>query len=164
MNLLYFSRIHYDLNVFSRNYYESIFFSQNYYEFTILCANLLSIHFRMFWLNGIFKIDQFKEHFWPKEVEWWNCKTTSENFLWPYLSSNNFKLQSPTKFWVRTYLYLMYFDQSARFDPFLTVLTQVWPLMTLIDLEKYQIWILENILSRNIRILDTFRLIRPIWP
>ena len=69
---------------------------------------------------------------------------------------NNFEFQSPTKFWVETYVYLIYFDQPARFNSYWTSLTIVWPLMPLIDLEKYDIWIVEKILSRNIRILDTY--------
>ena len=52
----------------------------------------------------------------------------------------NIKSEFLRKFWVETYVYLIYSDQPARFDPFLTSFTQVWPLMTLIDLEKYLIW------------------------
>ena len=85
---------------------------------------------------------------WPKFDLWW--------FLWPNLIWNNFEFQSLTKLWVETYVYLIYFDQLARFDPYWTGMTQVWPLMTLINLEKYEIWIFEKILSRNIRILDTY--------
>ena len=55
-------------------------------------------------------------------------------------------------------------DQRTRFDPYWTGLTQIWPLMTLFDPEKYKIWILEKILSRNICISDIFRPIGPIWP
>ena len=93
---------------------------------------------------------------WPKFDLWW--------FLWPNLTWNNFELQSLTTWWVETYVYLIYFDQPARFDPYWTGMTQVRPLMTLIDLEKYEIWIIEKILSRKICILDTFLLNRPIWP
>ena len=32
---------------------------------------------------------------------------TSDDFLWPDWTSNNFELQFPTKFWVETYVYLM---------------------------------------------------------
>ena len=53
---------------------------------------------------------------------------------------------------------------NTRFDPYWTDLTRVWPLMTPIDLEKYWIWILENISSRNICIFDIFRPTGPIWP
>ena len=44
------------------------------------------------------------------------------------------------------------FYQTTRFDP----IGRVWP--------KFDLWILEKILSPNICILDTFRLPSPIWP
>ena len=59
---------------------------------------------------------------------------TSDDFLWPDMTSNNFEYQFPTKFWVETYVYLIYFDQPGRFDAYWTDLTLVWPLMTFCDL------------------------------
>ena len=56
------------------------------------------------------------------------------------------------------------FYQTTRFDLYWTRLTRAWPLMALINLEKYQIWIPGKILSPNICILLPFRLLRPIRP
>ena len=71
------------------------------------------------------------------------------------------------RFWVRTNVYYIQLDQTARFDSFLTSMTLIWPLMTLYGLIWPQIiWIsiLGKILSRNVCILNIFRLIRPFWP
>ena len=67
---------------------------------------------------------------------------------------------------VRTNVYYIQLDQTARFDS-LTSLTLVWPLMTLYGLiwpQIISISILGKIRSRNVCILNTFRLIRPVWP
>ena len=131
----------------------SLFISWIYNKLTIYLANIL-------WNYQLFRNLTLFWQVWPKV---WPQLIT-DDFLWPDLTSNNFEFQFPTKFWVYTYVYLIYFAQPTRFDPFWTGLTQVWPLMTLIDLEKYLVWIFGKILSRNTCMLDTFRLIRPIWP
>ena len=86
------------------------------------------------------------------------------DLLWPRLTLKNIESEFLRIFRVETHVYLIYFDQPGRFDPYWTDLTRVWPLMTPIDLEKYWIWILEKISSRNICIFDIFRPTGPIWP
>ena len=49
---------------------------------------------------------------WPKFDLWW-----------PRLTLKNIKSEFLRKFRVETYVYLMYFDQLARFDPYWTGLT-----------------------------------------
>ena len=122
-------------------------------EFTINWLSFCWIHYEF---NLCFAIWFFFNKFDPS--------LTSDDFLWPDSTSNNLEFQFPTKFQVETFVYLIYFDQRTRFDPYWTGLTQIWPLMTLFDPEKYKIWILEKILSRNICISDIFQLIGPIWP
>ena len=59
--------------------------------------------------------------FWPKFdllMTWFELKNLEFEFL--------------TKFRYETYVYWIYFDYLAIFDPNLTVLTQVWPLIDLI--------------------------------
>ena len=63
-----------------------------------------------------------------------NCQTLFEDFEWPDLISNNIELKFSTKLLVETFVYCIQLDQTARFDSFLTSLTQVWPLMTFYDL------------------------------
>ena len=58
---------------------------------------------------------------------------TFYDLIWPQVIFNFNPWQ---KFWVEIYVYLIYFDKTTRFDPYLMGLTQVWPLMTLIDLEN----------------------------
>ena len=82
-----------------------------------------------------------------------NPSLTSDNFyglIWSEITLNF----NPWQNYESKHMYIL--DQLARFDPYWTGMTQVWPLMTLIDLEKYEIWIVEKILSRNKRILDTY--------
>ena len=58
--------------------------------------------------------------FWPKFDLWW-----------PDLTSNNLEFEFSTKFRVKTYVFWIYFDYLARFDPNLTVwptVDLVWPL------------------------------------
>ena len=129
--------------------------TSNYLEFKFLTKFWVKTYVYSIQLDQIARFVLFW-HVWPKFDLWW--------FLWPNLTWNNFELQSLTTLWVETYVYLIYFDQPARFDPYWTVMTQVRPLMTLIDFEKYEIWIIEKILSRKICTLDTFLLIGPIWP
>ena len=64
---------------------------------------------------------------------------TSDDFLWPDPTSNNFEYQFPTKLRVEIYVYLIYFDQPGRFDGYWTDLTLVSPLMTFCDLIWLQI-------------------------
>jgi len=55
------------------------------------------------------------------------------------LTSNNLEFEFSTKFWVKTYAYCIQLYKTARFDSFLTSLTQVWPLMTFYGLIWSQI-------------------------
>ena len=55
---------------------------------------------------------------------------------WPDLTSKNFEFEFWTKFGLESYVYWVHFDLSARFDPNLTALTQVWPLDDLIWPQK----------------------------
>ena len=69
------------------------------------------------------------------------------------------------EFGVKTHVYFIQLDQTARFYSFMTSLTHNWPLMTLYDLIWPQIILnLRQILSRNICIFDIFRPTGPIWP
>ena len=173
MNSLLSSRIHYKftycfaLSLLIHSFFGNLLsFSRNHYEFTIYFtiyfANSLSISL------SISRIHYISLSFWNRPIRLFFTKLdprlTSDDFLWPDWTWNNFEFQSSTKCWVETYVYLIYFDHPARFDSYWTSLTQVWPLMTLIELEKYKIWILEKILSRNICIFDIFRPTGPIWP
>ena len=56
------------------------------------------------------------------EVQHWYTQTTLFN---PKTSDDKFEFL--TEFWVETHAYWIYFDYLARFDPNLTVLTQVQP-------------------------------------
>ena len=103
-------------------------------EFTFVSPKSLWIHylFREFTINSL--------SFWNRPIRLFftklNPRLTSDDFLWPDWTSNNFEFQSSTKYWVETYVYLIYFAHPARFDSYWTSLTQVWPPMTLIELLK----------------------------
>ena len=54
--------------------------------------------------------------FWPKF-----------DLLMTWFDLKNLKFEFLTKFRHETYVYWIYFDYLAKFDPDLTILTQVWP-------------------------------------
>ena len=58
---------------------------------------------------------------------------TSDDFLWPDLTFNDIEFQSTTKLLIETNVYLGYFDQPARIDPYWTGWPKFdlwWPLLT----------------------------------
>ena len=79
----------------------------------------------MLWLNWMkfSKLVNSEHCLLPKKVEWRNCWTTSEDFEWTDLTSNNLEFEFSTKFWVKTYAYCIQLYKTSRFDSFLTSLT-----------------------------------------
>ena len=150
MNSRSVPRIHYKF-IFCFAYSLSIL--RLYQEFTIYFDNSLWIDYffaNLLWIHYSFRENTMKALCFAKINygsiiylrEFTSCWTqvwpvmTLNDLIWPQLILVNPRSESPTKFWVETYVYLIYFDQPGRFDPYWTDLTQVWPLMTLIDLEN----------------------------
>ena len=78
-------------------------------------------------------------YIWYISTNWADLTPIGRNWpefdlLWPWLTLKNNKSEFVRQFRVETYVYLIYFDQPDRFDPYWTDLTRVWPLMTSIDL------------------------------
>ena len=110
---------------------------------------------------------------WPNSPKWLffdkiDPSLTSNDFLWPDLTSNYLEFKFLTKFWVNTYVYSIQLDQIARFVLFWHVWPKfdlwwfLWPNLTWNNFE-FQSWY-NNIMSRNISIFDIFRPTCPIWP
>ena len=83
-----------------------------------------TVFFRQFTTNLLYIV-----YNWPNSTKWPFLDNigpflNSGDFLWHYLTSNNLEFKFSTKFWVKTYVYLIYFDQPARFDPYWTGLTR----------------------------------------
>ena len=142
------SRIHFEFTIF---FATSQSILRIYHEFTICFVNSLWIHlFCVLTLFHWFDSDLF--HFQgrlevlqgilhtivPNSPNWlffdkFDRSLTSDDFLWPDLTFNDIEFQSTTKLLIETYVYLGYFDQPARIDPYWTGWPKFdlwWPLLT----------------------------------
>ena len=143
MKSLFFPRIHYEFNFYSANPLSIRFFFANSVWIHFL-LRVFTIHLaNMSWIQYLFRTSLWIQFFfrqfttnllyivynWPNSTKWPFLDNigpflNSGDFLWHYLTSNNLEFKFSTKFWVKTYVYLIYFDQPARFDPYWTGLTR----------------------------------------